>query len=121
MSMRSDDSAVAVKLTALPSVDELADAAEVFGLLADPGRLRLLAILRVGSASVGELASRAGLSESATSHALRLLRAHRVVQVRRDGRLAIYRLADSHVQVLLDMALEHAAHNADRFLDGERA
>jgi ArsR family transcriptional regulator, lead/cadmium/zinc/bismuth-responsive transcriptional repressor len=118
MSTRSYDAA-AGNLVDLPSVDELSDAAEVFGLLADPGRLRLLAILRVGPANVGELANAAGLSESATSHALRLLRSRRVVQVRREGRMAIYRLADSHVQVLLDMALEHAAHDSDPILDGE--
>jgi DNA-binding transcriptional ArsR family regulator len=96
----------------LPSGEEIADAADVFGLLSDPGRLRVLAILRGGESSVGDLADRAGLSESATSHALRLLRAHRVVQVRREGRMAYYRLADSHVQILIDMALEHAAHSS---------
>jgi DNA-binding transcriptional ArsR family regulator len=86
------------------------DAAEVFGLLADPGRLRLLLALRTGESNVGTLARRSGLSDSATSHALRLLRAHRVVEVRRDGRNAFYRLADAHVLQLLDSALEHAEH-----------
>ena len=98
----------AARLTAA----DINDAADVFGLLSDPGRLRLLAILSAGEASVGELAQGAGLSESATSHALRLLRAHRVVQVRREGRMAHYRLADAHVQVLIEMALEHAAHTS---------
>lgn len=98
----------AARLTAA----DINDAADVFGLLSDPGRLRLLAILGAGEASVGELAQGAGLSESATSHALRLLRAHRVVQVRREGRMAHYRLADAHVQVLIEMALEHAAHTS---------
>jgi DNA-binding transcriptional ArsR family regulator len=81
-------------------------------LLADPGRLRLLAVLAEGEASVGQLAQLARMSESATSHALRLLRAHRIVQVRREGRMAHYRLADRHVQVLIEMALEHAAHTS---------
>ena len=93
-----------------PSPVEIADAAEVFGLLADPGRLRLLIALRAGEANVGTLAAAAALSESATSHALRLLRAHRVVEVRRTGRMAFYRLADAHVALLLDTALEHAEH-----------
>jgi ArsR family transcriptional regulator, lead/cadmium/zinc/bismuth-responsive transcriptional repressor len=102
------------------SGQDIADAADVFGLLSDPGRLRLLAILRGGEASVGELAERAGLSESATSHALRLLRAHRVVQVRREGRMAYYCLADAHVQVLIDVALEHAAHTSLLHLEESR-
>lgn len=96
----------------LPSRGDTDDAAEIFGLLADPGRLRLLAALRAGEANVGELARIAGLSESAASHALRLLRAHRIVRVRREGRHAFYRLADSHVQVLLDTAFEHAEHSS---------
>ena len=84
--------------------------AGVFGLLADPGRLRILLVLRSGEANVGELSARCGLSESATSHALRLLRAHRVVRARRAGRLAFYSLADAHVRDLLDIAVAHAEH-----------
>ena len=95
---------------AIPSVPTVLDAAEVFGLLADPGRLRLLLALRTGESNVGRLARSSGLSDSATSHALRLLRAHRVVEVRRQGRMAFYRLADAHVLQLLDTALAHAEH-----------
>lgn len=99
------------QVVVLPDDNDIVDAAEVFSLLADPGRLRLLTVLRYGEASVGRLAEQAGMSESATSHALRLLRAHRIVQVRRSGRMAYYRLADAHVRVLLDTALAHAEHS----------
>ncbi|UQX90142.1 metalloregulator ArsR/SmtB family transcription factor [Jatrophihabitans telluris] len=97
------------------SIDELSEAdlldtAEIFGLLSDPGRLRLLIALRLGEANVGRLAIAAHLSESAASHALRLLRAHRVVDVRRVGRLAFYRLADDHVAELLATAFAHVGH-----------
>jgi len=113
MNIRSDvesfrGPAVAERSLANSALD---DAADVFGLLADPGRLRLLVILRAGEANVGRLATRSGLSESAASHALRLLRAHQVVSVRREGRLAYYRLADQHVAHLVDSALAHAAHS----------
>ena len=94
------------------SDDAIRDAADVFGLLADPGRLRMLSVLADGQASVGVLARAAGLSESAASHALRLLRAHRVVEARREGRLVNYRLADAHVRDLLRVALEHADHSS---------
>lgn len=89
-------------------VDELAD---VFGLLADAGRLRVLAALLEGEMCVCDLGAVAGVSESAVSHHLRLLRAHRVVQVRRSGRMAYYRLADAHVRMLLDLALAHIDHS----------
>ena len=42
---------------------------------------------------------------------LRLLRAHRIVQARRDGRMVHYRLADEHVRQLLEVALQHAEHS----------
>ncbi len=82
----------------------------MFDLLSDPRRLSLLAELLAGERNVGELAAATGASESGTSHALRLLRAHRVVAVRRDGRQAYYRLTDDHVRQLLDVALAHVEH-----------
>ncbi|HEY2042318.1 MAG TPA: metalloregulator ArsR/SmtB family transcription factor [Jatrophihabitans sp.] len=103
--------ALSAEVGSLPAATSIEDAADVFGLLSDPGRLRLLAALRDGESNVGRLAELAGMSESATSHALRLLRAHQVVAVRREGRMAFYRLADSHVAVLLDTALAHAEHS----------
>jgi DNA-binding transcriptional ArsR family regulator len=89
-------------------VDELA---EVFGLLSDPNRLRLLAgLLEAGELCVCDLAAAAGMAESTTSHALRLLRAHHVVKARRAGRMMHYSLRDGHVRMLLDVALEHIGH-----------
>lgn len=89
---------------------QLEDVAEVFALLGDPGRLRLLLALRDGELRVGDLAAVAGASESSVSHSLRLLRAHRVVEVRRVGRMAFYRLSDAHVRTLLEVALAHLEH-----------
>ncbi|MBA3652597.1 MAG: helix-turn-helix transcriptional regulator [Actinobacteria bacterium] len=100
---------VKASLPAAEVVDELADG--VFGLLADANRLRLLmSLLEGGELCVCDLAASAGMGESATSHALRLLRAHRVVKVRRAGRMAYYSLCDGHVRLLLDVALEHVRH-----------
>jgi DNA-binding transcriptional ArsR family regulator len=96
---------------ALPSHDTVADLAQVFGLLSDPGRLRLMAaLLEGGEMCVCDLAAATGQSMSAASHALRLLRVHRVVTVRRAGRMAYYRLADSHVRMLFDLAIAHIGH-----------
>lgn len=96
----------------MPPDDDVIELADIFGLLSDPGRLRLLiSLLESEELCVCDLAAATGLNESSVSHALRLLRAHRVVQVRRSGRMNYYRLADSHVRLLLDLGLEHIGHS----------
>lgn len=97
----------------MPAEEDVTELADVFGLLSDPGRLRLLmSLLEAGELCVCDLAASTGLNESAVSHALRLLRAHRVVQARRAGRMSYYRLADSHVRLLLDLGLQHMGHTS---------
>jgi DNA-binding transcriptional ArsR family regulator len=99
----------------LPAADVVDELAEVFGLLADPNRLRLMAsLLEGGELCVCDLASATGMAESTTSHALRLLRAHHVVKARRAGRMMHYSLRDGHVRMLLDVALEHVRHVEER-------
>ncbi|WP_157244965.1 ArsR/SmtB family transcription factor [Nonomuraea typhae] len=105
-----DPERVKAVISRMPAETDLADTADVFGLLADPGRLRLLLALLEGELCVCDLAVVSGLSESSASHALRLLRAHRVVSVRRAGRMAYYRLDDAHVRMLLDVAVAHTEH-----------
>lgn len=106
----ADPERVAVVRDGLPADTTTTELAATFGLLADQGRLRLLVALLEGEMCVCDLAAVCAQSESAVSHALRLLRAHRVVTARRDGRRAYYRLADAHVRMLLDLALTHHAH-----------
>lgn len=105
---------------ALPDEAIIVELATMFGLLSDPGRVRLLAsLLEGGELCVCDLAATAGMGESATSHALRLLRAHGVVKSRRAGRMMHYSLRDGHVRMILDVALEHVRHNDT--VSGERA
>ncbi|MBO2453778.1 helix-turn-helix transcriptional regulator [Actinomadura barringtoniae] len=109
-----DREKVALVTAAMPETDTVTDLAHVFGLLSDPGRLRIIvALLEGGEMCVCDIAAACGHSESGVSHALRLLRAHRVVRVRRAGRMAYYRLDDSHVRLLLDLALAHAGHRGE--------
>ena len=84
--------------------------AETLKALASPGRLRLLADLLGGERAVEDLARAAGLSDSATSHHLRLLRALRLVRARRDGRNVFYSLHDDHVADLLAAVRHHHEH-----------
>lgn len=93
------------------TTDEASDLATLFSLLGDPGRVRLLyTLLDAGELAVTELADSAALSPSACSHALRLLRTAGVVTSRREGRQVHYRIADSHVRMLLDVTRLHHAH-----------
>jgi DNA-binding transcriptional ArsR family regulator len=97
---------------AMPSDEDVEQVADVFALLGDPNRLRLLvALLAGGEMCVCDLAAVTGMSESAASHAVRWLRAHRIVSSpRRQGRMMYYRLEDAHVRMLLDLALAHSQH-----------
>lgn len=106
-----DPDKVATVRQALPPAHDVVELADVFSLLGDPGRLRLLmSLLEGGEMCVCDLAATTSMSESSVSHALRLLRAHRVVSVSRRGRMAYYRLDDGHVRMLLDLGLTHTGH-----------
>ena len=87
--------------------EELAEAMRAFGTAS---RLRLLWEMLEGERTVDELASAAGVSPSAASHQLRLLRHGRLVAVRRAGRNAFYRLHDEHVGDLLRAVRHHHEH-----------
>jgi DNA-binding transcriptional ArsR family regulator len=85
--------------------------AERFKLLADASRLRMIyALLEAGELCVSDLAGFVEVSESATSHQLRQLRLAGLVRARKQGREVFYRVADGHVRVLLDVAVEHYLH-----------
>ncbi len=95
---------------ALPE-DVALELAETFRLLSDPGRLRLIAaLLEAGELCVCDLAEVTGLSQTACSHNLRLLRAQRLVRYRKRSRNVYYTLDDDHIRDLLDVARAHAVH-----------
>ena len=81
--------------------------AETFKALSDPTRTRIVHILSGGEMSVSSIAAKAGVSSSAVSHQLRVLRQMRLVKVRRDGQEMHYSLDDPHIQALFLEALEH--------------
>ena len=105
--------AVRAARTALPPVDKLAGVAALFGALADPTRIRIIAALAARELCVCDLAAALGVSESAVSHQLRLLRARGLVRTRRDGRLVYYALDDDHVSELYGAALDHVDHGVE--------
>lgn len=88
--------------------------ADTFRVLGDPTRVRILDALSGGELCVCDIASLVGISESAASHQLRLLRNSRLVRPRRAGRLVYYAIDDHHILELLRQALTHVEEEADR-------
>ena len=84
---------------------------QIFKALGDPTRLRILNVLCTGEYAVGEIAARLGVSQSATSHQLRLLKNLRLVKFRREGTTLFYSEDDPHVIGLLKQAIEHVSHH----------
>lgn len=95
---------------AIPRDELLLLVVEAFGVLGDPTRVRILYALGTGELCVRDLAIVTGVSESAMSHQLRLLRDRRVVKARREGTTMYYSVDDQHVAALLREAEYHADH-----------
>lgn len=93
-------------------VDETTAAglAETFQALADPTRVRLISALIDGELCVYDLASLLGMSQSAISHQLRMLRTLHLVKYRKSGRTVFYMLDDEHIRDLFQRGLEHYQH-----------
>ena len=88
----------------LESIDSIA---ELFKGFANPTRVHILYLLLNGETCVTELSEAAGLSQSAISHQLGLLKQMHLVKYRREGKNLWYSLADDHVRTILEMGLEH--------------
>lgn len=86
---------------------DLLSLAETFRAIGDPGRLKIVHSLLERELCVHELAKAVGMTPSAVSHQLRLLRALKLVKHRRDGRWIFYSLDDEHISTILSQALEH--------------
>src|SRR5688572_32120736 len=91
------------------TVEALAD---TFRVLGDPTRVRILDALAPGELCVCDIAGLVGISESAVSHQLRLLRGMRLVRPRRAGRQVFYSLDDQHIVQLLKLAVTHVEEGA---------
>ena len=83
------------------------DIAEIFATLGDPTRLRVLIALGDRELCVTDLAAATGVNRTTVSHQLRVLRQHRLVRRRRDGKVVYYALDDEHVTALLRLASDH--------------
>lgn len=91
----------------LPADGTLTDLAGVFKLFGDPTRIKILYCLFESELCVCDLAEILGMTVSAVSHQLRLLKAGRLVKYRKEGKSVIYSLDDEHVGLILAKGMEH--------------
>ena len=84
--------------------------AQIFSALSDPTRLRIISALSDHELCVCDLSVVLGMSQSAVSHQLRLLRNLNLVKYRKEGRIVYYALDDEHIRELYERGLEHTAH-----------
>lgn len=90
-----------------PPDEELYDLAELFKVFGDSTRIRILYALLESEMCVGDMAQLLGLTPTACSHQLRVLKNSKLVRFRRDGKIMFYSLADEHVRSILALGMEH--------------
>lgn len=93
--------------SSMPDEDTLIDLAELFKIFGDSTRIKLLTALSHGELCVCDMSKLVGMTVSAVSHQLKILRNSKLVSCRRDGKTVFYSLADGHVNTMLQQGLEH--------------
>ena len=91
----------------IPDEEILKELADFFKVFADTTRLRILSVLFQSELCVCDLAEVLGMTQSAISHQLRLLKQMKLVKNRREGKTVFYSLADDHIQTIMNQGLEH--------------
>ena len=91
----------------MPPEEEMQDLAEFFKVFGDATRLKILFALLCSEMCVYDIANVIGMSQSAVSHQLRILKQMDLVKNRRDGKTIYYSLADSHIVNILNQGLDH--------------
>lgn len=86
---------------------ELHSLVEFFKMLGDPTRIHILLLLMEQEITVSGLAGQLGMTQSAVSHQLSLLKANKLVRRRRDGKMIFYTMSDNHVRLVMKKGIEH--------------
>ncbi len=84
--------------------DELA---KLFSVFSDETRIKILTLLLKGEAPVSEISEGCNLTVSNTSHQLKILRTHKLVKSRKEGKYKFYSLDDDHVRIIIQYGIEH--------------
>ncbi len=99
----------------MPDIEALYDLSELFKVLGDTTRIRIIAALLEGEMCVYHLASFLEMGQSAISHQLRILRSAGLVRPRRDGKTIFYSLDDKHIELIYNIGLAHIKHKGGHY------
>lgn len=91
----------------MPCEEELCDLAELFRVFGDSTRIRILYVLSEAEMCVCDVATLLGMTQSAISHQLRILKQSKLIKYRREGKTIFYSLADSHVKTIMAQGIDH--------------
>ena len=91
----------------MPEEEQLVDLADFFRVFGDTTRIRILYVLMCSEVCVCDIANLLGMTQSAISHQLRVLKQMDLVKNRREGKTIFYSLADGHIKSILSQGLEH--------------
>lgn len=91
----------------MPTEDVVLSLAELFKALGDPTRVKILSCLQMSDMCVGEIADKLGMSTSAISHQLRVLKAIKLVKGTKEGKEVRYSLDDDHVTLIMQCGITH--------------
>ena len=94
-------------LEEMPAEEDLYDLAELFKVFGDSTRIKILYAVFAAELCVGDIAQLLGMSQTAVSHQLRVLRTNKLVKGRKEGKIVFYSLSDDHVRTIIDQGMEH--------------
>jgi len=106
---------------ALGDASPAVQVARMFAVLSDPTRMQVVIALSGTELCVTDLAAATGVNRTTISHQLRVLRGHRLVRRRREGKVVYYALDDDHVMALVGMASAHVAEGPTSEMEGKAA
>jgi ArsR family transcriptional regulator len=105
----ADEKSISLLSQSVPSEEELCKMCNIFSALQSETRLKILFLLSRGGLCVKELEQVLSISQPAISHSLRTLRQLDLVRVKKEGRFAVYHIADEHVQTFVEMCRKHVS------------
>lgn len=91
----------------MPKDETIMDLADAFKAFSDFTRLKILLALLNSEMCVGDIADLLGMTQSAVSHQLKVLKQSNLIKNRRDGKTVYYSIADEHVEVMVSNGMEH--------------
>jgi len=108
MVRHSHEEAIRAAKSALADAESISNISETFKVLGDQTRLKICLALSKEELCVLDIATLLGVTESAVSHQLRLLKALRLVRQRKEGKMVFYTLDDEHIEDIIRVAARHS-------------